>query len=96
MGYHTGSMTAVELAHQYPRLVHRVVMTSAPLYTPEEQAVRRARNKPEAYAEDGSHLVERWRFGRTFYGEDVPLDVSTPAITPRAAAAGRAPIGGTG
>ncbi len=75
MGYHTGSMTAVELAHQYPRLVHRVVMTSAPLYTPEEQAVRRARNKPEAYAEDGSHLVERWRFGRTFYGEDVPLDV---------------------
>ncbi len=23
----------------------------------------------------GSHLVERWRFGRTFYGEDVPLAV---------------------
>ena len=75
MGYHTGSMTAVELAHQYPHLVRRVVMTSAPLYTPEEQDVRRARNKPEAYAEDGSHLVERWRFGRTFYGDDVPLAV---------------------
>ena len=75
MGYHTGSMTAVELAHQYPGLVRRVIMISAPLYTPEEQAVRRARTKPEVYADDGSHLVERWRFGRTFYGEDVPLAV---------------------
>jgi pimeloyl-ACP methyl ester carboxylesterase len=75
MGYHTGSMTAVELAHQYPSLVRRVIMISAPLYTPEEQAVRRARTKPEVYADDGSHLVERWRFGRTFYGEDVPLAV---------------------
>ncbi|MCH8182920.1 MAG: alpha/beta hydrolase [Proteobacteria bacterium] len=75
MGYHTGSMTAVELALRRPDLVRRVVMIAAPIYTPEEQADRQRHNTPRTLSEDGSHLTERWRFMRRFYGEDVPISI---------------------
>lgn len=75
IGYHTGSMTAVELALLRPDLVRRVVMIAAPIYTPEEQAERRQSNKPATLSEDGSHLTARWRFMRRFYGEAVPLSI---------------------
>lgn len=75
LGYHTGSMTAAELALRRPDLVRHVVMISAPIYTPEEQAARRQRYKPESLTEDGSHLTGRWQFMRQFYGEDVPLSI---------------------
>ena len=42
MGYHTGSMTAVEMARRDPRRVRKVVMISAPLFTAEELAQLRA------------------------------------------------------
>jgi pimeloyl-ACP methyl ester carboxylesterase len=36
MGYHTGSLTSVELARRYPKRVRKVVMISAPLFTEAE------------------------------------------------------------
>jgi pimeloyl-ACP methyl ester carboxylesterase len=67
MGYHTGSVIAVELARQRPTGVGRVVMISAPIFTPPEIEERLVRNGPEAIAEDGSHLAERWRRMTGFY-----------------------------
>ncbi len=75
MGYHTGSQTAMELARQRPDLVGKVVMVSAPLYTAEERALRHARNKPLAVAEDGAHLIQRFAGLWQFYGTEVEYTV---------------------
>lgn len=36
MGYHTGSMTAVEMAKTFPNRVRKLVLISAPIFTPDE------------------------------------------------------------
>lgn len=59
MGYHTGSKIAVETALQAADQVNRVVMVSAPLWTPEELAEVKALYGPEPLTEDGAH-VQRW------------------------------------
>ena len=61
LGFHTGSMTAVELARQRPDLVRRIVMVSAPIFSEEELAVFRAHYKPTDYTADGSHNVAAWQ-----------------------------------
>lgn len=61
LGFHTGSMTAVELARQRPDLVRRIVMVSAPIFTGEELAAFRAHYKPMTYQADGSHNVAAWQ-----------------------------------
>ena len=38
MGAHTGSRLAVELAHQRPDRIHRLILFGAAVYTPEERA----------------------------------------------------------
>lgn len=43
MGYHTGSLTSVELARAYPKRIRKVVLISAPNWTPEEKAASLAR-----------------------------------------------------
>jgi len=61
LGFHTGSMTAVELARQRPDLIRRIVMVSAPIFTPEELAAFRAHYKPMTYVADGTHNVAAWQ-----------------------------------
>jgi pimeloyl-ACP methyl ester carboxylesterase len=60
MGFHTGSMTAVEIARQSRGLVNKIVMYSAPLFTPEELVGHRAGYGPTQPMVDGSHTVKRW------------------------------------
>ncbi len=60
-GSHTGSRLAVEVAHQRPDQVRRLILYGAAVYTEEE----RARQKqtfatPKPVAQDGSHLASRW------------------------------------
>jgi len=90
MGYHTGSKVAVETAINNPNLVHRVVMVSAPIYTPEELAEAKRIYGPEPLKEDGSHVQGWWQsavhwsmegrtldhIGRTFWAR-----VLNPAIS---------------
>lgn len=61
LGFHTGSMTAVELARQRPDLIRRIVMVSAPVFTDEELADFRAHYKPVTYQANGSHNVAAWQ-----------------------------------
>ncbi len=64
-GDHTGSSTSVELANRNPKLVRRVVMHAAPIFTEEELAVLRARDaKIEAPDESGDHIMMRWTWRR--------------------------------
>ncbi|MXW44739.1 MAG: alpha/beta hydrolase [Gammaproteobacteria bacterium] len=61
IGYHTGSKTAVELGLRRPEQVRHVVMISAPLFTKEELDEHRSLYAAKPIAEDGSHLVMRWK-----------------------------------
>ena len=61
MGYHTGSKIALETTLQNPDRVHRLVMVSAPLWTPEELAKITADHGPKPLTEDGSHAKASWQ-----------------------------------
>jgi len=61
MGYHTGSETCVELALQRPGQVRRLVLVSAPIFTPQELAEHRVHYGHTELSKDGSHLAEKWR-----------------------------------
>ncbi len=50
MGYHTGGAIAVEMAHQQPDVVRKIIMISAPLFNEEEMA--QFRNRPPKMAAD--------------------------------------------
>lgn len=61
MGYHTGSKIAVAFAKTYPRLVRRLILVSAPIYTKAELSAQKAHFGPAKVAEDGAHLVSVWK-----------------------------------
>lgn len=60
MGYHTGSLTAMEMARQQPDRVRRLVLVSAAMFTPEEFAAMKVEFAPRPLHEDGQHLVDLW------------------------------------
>lgn len=60
MGYHTGSLTAMEMARQQPERVRRLVLVSAAMFTPEEFAQMKVEFAPRPLHEDGQHLVDLW------------------------------------
>lgn len=70
MGYHTGSLTALEIARLYPDLVRKVVMISATVFTEEEREAFRAQYKTQTVAEKGAGLTERWGFIETFWRDE--------------------------
>lgn len=82
MGYHTGSVIALALAHRHPRLVRRIVCTSLPLYSPEERARRLAALPAEpALDEDGSHLLRQWNAIRGFTDQRASLAWRQASLT---------------
>ena len=60
MGYHTGSLIAVELALQSPKLVNKLVLVSAPVFTDAELTELRKQFAPTELTRDGSHLATLW------------------------------------
>lgn len=69
LGYHTGSLTAVELARQRPGLVGRIVTVSMPIFTDEELvAFRRLYDREPIFTADGRRLLERWQWFTEFFG----------------------------
>ena len=61
LGDHTGTKTAVELAHRHPALVRRIVMNTAGVYSPEEQKAWSVRMGDIPVADDGGHLAALWQ-----------------------------------
>lgn len=69
LGYHTGSLTAVELARQHPDLVDRIVTISMPLFTADELVrFRQLYDTDPIFTADGQRLLERWRWFVDFFG----------------------------
>ena len=74
MGYHTGSLTAVELARLKPDLVHSIVMISATIFTDEERDGFRAQYTPKTLDQKGEALAETWSFMKTFWRDEPEPD----------------------
>ena len=72
LGYHTGSMTAIELALIAPDRIKHVVQISSPIYTPEEQLAASLKYRAKELQNDGSHLVAAWQNLQKFYNPDIP------------------------
>lgn len=68
VGSHTGSATAVELARQRPSAVRRLVLHSAPMFTPEDVAAYKkqlAGSVPETLDAAAARLPDLWsKFAR--------------------------------
>jgi len=61
LGYHTGCLTAVEIARREPALVRRIALISGPLIADDHLAHLRKNAGPETPRADGDHVVDRWR-----------------------------------
>lgn len=84
MGYHTGSMIALDLAASHPARVRRVVCISTPIFTEADRAALSAHYAPEPPALDGSHLVTRWNsFLHYHLGRGTDLDAVADAFPER-------------
>ena len=59
-GHHTGSAIAVQMAHDHPAFVKKMVLSGAPLLNEAQINGLKASLKPFAIAEDGSHLTQVW------------------------------------
>jgi pimeloyl-ACP methyl ester carboxylesterase len=60
MGYHTGSLTAVEMSRQNPDVVRKIVMISATVFTPEETEAFRQKYVPPSIDERPGLMAARW------------------------------------
>ncbi|MBM3505064.1 MAG: alpha/beta fold hydrolase [Alphaproteobacteria bacterium] len=61
LGDHTGASIAVAMALAHPETVRKVVMSSLPVFTPEEKQARAKFLAPPIIQRNGRHLLERWR-----------------------------------
>ena len=59
-GHHSGSAIAVQMAHDHPAFVKKMVLSGAPLLNEAQINGLKASLKPFAIAEDGSHLTQVW------------------------------------
>lgn len=70
LGNHTGAKVAVEMAHQKPDRVRKIVMVSALVLTPDEQKQFDGQFQPIALDEAGTRFTHIWE-QITKYGRDV-------------------------
>jgi pimeloyl-ACP methyl ester carboxylesterase len=75
LGYHTGAMTAIELALRAPERIRHVVQISSPVYTPSEQEAARRQYRARELHPEGLHLVNAWKNLQQYYTPDVPRSV---------------------
>ena len=65
LGIHTGSIEAIEIAHQLGSQVRRVIAVGMPLFTAEEQQrqLEKYSEQPLRPATEGGHVLGAWRGG---------------------------------
>jgi pimeloyl-ACP methyl ester carboxylesterase len=75
LGMHTGSLEAIELAHQAPGRMKRCGIVAIPVFTADEKrAMAGYAQQTLVPAEDGSHLLPAWR--ARFQYRDPPFDLA--------------------
>ena len=75
LGIHTGSIEAIEIAHQLGSQVRRVIAVGMPLFTAEEQQrqMEKYSEQPLRPATEGGHVLGAWRGGLAL--RDPPHDL---------------------
>ena len=73
-GHHSGSAIAVQMAHDHPNFIQKMVLSGPPLLNETQINGLKASLKPFAIAEDGSHLTQVWERIRK-RDLSLPLDV---------------------
>jgi pimeloyl-ACP methyl ester carboxylesterase len=68
LGVHTGSIEAIEIAHQLSGQVRRVIAVGMPLFTMEEQQrqMEKYSEQPLKPVTEGGHVLGAWRGGFAF------------------------------
>ncbi|PEQ11371.1 hypothetical protein B2G71_17620 [Novosphingobium sp. PC22D] len=75
MGYHTGCITAAELATSQPTLVRKLVMVSLPAFDARERSEHLAQlDRFPTPRADASHVGDLWRVMETLHDSRVGLD----------------------
>jgi pimeloyl-ACP methyl ester carboxylesterase len=76
LGVHTGSIEAIEIAHQLGSQVRKVLVVGMPLFTAEEQQrqLEKYSEQPLKPASEGGHLLGAWRGGLAF--RQAPYDLN--------------------
>jgi pimeloyl-ACP methyl ester carboxylesterase len=59
-GHHSGSAIAVQMAHDHPNFIRKMILSGPPLLSDAQIDGLKASLKPFAIAEDGSHLTQVW------------------------------------
>lgn len=68
LGYHTGSLIALELSRTRPDLVRRLVAVSLPVFSEAELVAFRALYSPEPiFTLDGANLLSKWSWFVDFF-----------------------------
>lgn len=73
-GHHSGSAIAVQMAHDHPNFIQKMILSGPPLLNETQVNGLKASLKPFAIAEDGSHLTQVWERIRK-RDLSLPLDV---------------------
>lgn len=63
LGYHTGTIMAVEMAIAEPKNVRRLVLSSMPVFDPARRAELLKGFVPDPITEDGAHILKPWKSG---------------------------------
>ncbi len=79
-GYHTGSMVAVQLAHQYPRLINRVINVSAPIFTDDEISSFKKYYSPVGLDEAGTRFKTMWARILKYRGPGMTLEMAANSL----------------
>jgi pimeloyl-ACP methyl ester carboxylesterase len=91
MGYHTGSVMAVAMAHLAPEQVRKLILVSLAAYSSDERAQKRVnlanRSGPK---EDGSHLTALWSLMQTLIDRRMSTDWKQQSLTENLRAGPRA------
>ncbi len=76
LGIHTGSIEAIEVAHQMSSQVRRVIAVGMPLFSGEEQKrqLEKYSEQPLRPATEGGHVLGAWRGGFAF--RQPPYDIA--------------------
>jgi len=80
LGYHTGSMVAVQLAHQFPKTVRRVINISAPIFTKDEVASFKNYYSPVALDEAGTRFKIMWSRILQYRGPGMTLEMAARSL----------------
>lgn len=80
IGYHTGSMVALQLAHQHPEVIRRVINISAPIFTNQEVSSFKKYYSPVELDEAGTRFSSMWARIMKYRGSGMTLEMAAQSF----------------